>query len=210
MRLQSPLDDIFRGPSYIRVLRALHQLPVGLTASAREVARRAGVSHPTASKALASLAEQGLVARTRTPSATAFELRRSHTAVERFSTLFAWEEQLRRELIALLRIEILRHAPDSVTAAYLFGSAADGEMTTTSDIDIAVLHAPGAAARVTAAMEEVGDRVQERFGAHLNFLLADSPLDEPQKPRRPGSRLWRQILRDGIPILDIQAEAADG
>jgi len=32
MRLQSPLDDIFRGPSHIRALRALHQLPVGLTA----------------------------------------------------------------------------------------------------------------------------------------------------------------------------------
>ena len=32
MRLQSPLDVIFRGPSYIRALRALHQLLVGLTA----------------------------------------------------------------------------------------------------------------------------------------------------------------------------------
>ena len=210
MRLQSPLDDIFRGPSHVRVLRALHQLPVGLPASAREIARRAGVSHPTASKALASLAEQGLVARTRTPRATAFELRRSHTAVERCSALFGWEEQLRRELIDLLRTEILGHAPESVTAAYLFGSAADGEMTAASDIDIAVLHAPGGAASVTAAMEEIADRVQERFGARLNFLLSDSPREEPQKPRRPGSRLWRQILRDGLPILDPQAEPVDG
>lgn len=201
MRLQSPLDDIFRGPSHIRVLRALHQLPVGLAASAREIARRAGVSHPTASKALASLAERGLVARTRTPRATAFGLRRGHTAVERISPLFVWEEQLRQELIALLRTEILRYASESVTAAYLFGSAADGEMTTTSDIDVAVLHAPGASAAVAAAMEEIGDRVQERFGAHLNFLLADS---------RPSSRLWRQILRGGIPILDPQAKPADG
>ncbi len=210
MRLQAPLDDLFRGPSHVRVLRALHQLPAGLPASAREIARRAGVSHPTASKALASLAEQGVVVRSRAPRTTAFELRRGHAAAERLGALFEWEERLPRELIALLRTEIVGRAPGCVTAAYLFGSAAAGEMSPASDVDVAVVHAPGAAACATAALEEIGDRVRERFGNRLSFLLAESSPEEPRKPRRAGSRLWRSILRDGIPILDPEADTPDG
>ena len=210
MRLRDPLDDIFRGPSHVRVLRALHQLPAGLAASAREIARRAGVSHPTAAKALSSLAEQGVVARTRAPRAIAFELRRTHTAVGRLVTLFEWEDGLVHELIGLLRTEIFRHASSSVTAAYLFGSAAEGGMTPRSDIDVAVLHGAGATEHVTAVMQEIGESVQERFGNHLSFILTDTPLEALHKSRREGSRLWRRILREGIPILGPLAKPADG
>jgi predicted nucleotidyltransferase len=210
MRLDAPLDDIFRSPSNVRVLRALHQLPAGLSASAREIARRAGVSHPTASKALASLAEQGVVARTRAPRASAFELRRTHTAVERLTSLFEWEERLRRELIDLLRTEILGRARSSVTAAYLFGSAAKGDMTATSDLDIAVLHTACTTESVTAALQEIGETIQRRFGNRLSFILADRPLEELQESRREGFRLSRRILREGIPILDSQARPVNG
>lgn len=198
MRLVAPLDQILHGRSHVRVLRALHHLPAGLPASAREIARRAGISHPTASKILASLAEQGLVARARAARATAFELRRSHTATERLAALFEWEDRLLQELVSFLRDELLRHAPNSVTAAYLFGSAADGGMTATSDIDVAVLHTASQTESVRVAMEEIGEHVRERFGNPLSFLLASTP--------RKGSRLWRQILQEGIPILEPPAE----
>lgn len=207
MRLLAPLDDVFASPSHVRVLRALHRLPEGLPASAREIARRAGVSHPTASKALASLAEQGLVTRTRAPRVTAFELRRTHTAVPRLLSLFEWEEDLRGELIEFLRTEILDHASDHVTAAYLFGSAAEGGMMPASDIDVAVLHVPCSSEIVTAVMQEIAESVEQRFGNRLSFVLADSPPEELQKSRRAGNRLWRRILREGIPILDPEARA---
>jgi predicted nucleotidyltransferase len=210
MRLQTPLDDVFRSPSYVRVLRALHHLPAGLPASAREIARRAGVSHPTASQALASLAEQGVVARTRAPRASAFELRRTHTVVEKLTPLFDWEEGLQGELVALLRAEIQRRAPGTVTRAYLFGSAVEGGMTPMSDVDVAVLHAAGAGESVTAAMQEIGERVRERFGNRLSFILAAAPPDELQSSRRKGFRLLRQILRDGVPILESQRDPSDG
>lgn len=210
MRLQAPMDDIFAGPSHVRVLRALYRLPAGLAASAREIARRAGVSHPTASKALASLAEQGILTRTRAPRSTAFELSRTHTAVERLTSLFDWEACLRQELIDHLRTEILQRAPRSVTAAYLFGSAAAGDMTPTSDIDLAVLHVPCTTEDVTTAMEEIGETVQQRFGNRLSIILSDTPIAELQRRRRPGSRLWEQILREGVPILDAQPERAVG
>lgn len=210
MRLQEPLDDIFAGRSHVRVLRALHRLPAGLAASAREIARRAGVSHPTASKVLASLAEQGVVTRTRAPRATAFELCRTHTAVERLIPMFDWEDRLRQELIALLRTELLRRAASSVSAAYLFGSAAAGDMTPTSDIDVAVLHAAGTREIVTAAMEEIAETVEQRFGNRLSFILTDAPITELQESPGPGSRLWKQILREGVPILEPRLERAVG
>jgi predicted nucleotidyltransferase len=210
MRLEAPLDDIFAGPSHVRVLRALYRLPAGLAASAREIGRRAGVSHPTASKALASLAEQGVVTRTRAPRTTAFELSRTHTAVVRLMPLFDWEERIQQELIDHLRTEILRRAPSSVTAAYLFGSAAAGDMTPTSDIDAAVLHAPCTTEAVTVAMEEIAETVQQRFGNRLSFILSNTSIAELQRSRHPGSRLWKQILREGIPILDPRPERAVG
>lgn len=210
MRLQDPLDDVFRSPSYIRVLRALHRLPAGLPASAREIARRAGVSHPTASNALSSLAEQGVVTLARAPRASAFQLCRAHTIVEKLASLFEWEEGLQGELLDLLRTEIQRRARRTVTAAYLFGSAVEGAMTPESDIDVAVVHMAGAGASVTAAMEEVGERVQERFGNRVSFLLADAPLDALQSSRRKGARIWRQILRDGVPILEPKRRSSDG
>lgn len=210
MRLQTPLDDIFRSPSYIRVLRALYHLPLGLQASAREIARRSGVSHPTASQALTSLTEQGIVTRRRAPRSSAFELRRTHTAAEELASLFQWEEELRQELIALLRAEIARSAPSAITAAYLFGSAAEGGMEPTSDIDVAVLHPAGAAETVTAAMQGIADRVQERFGNRLSYILSDAPLQELRESRREGSPLWRQIVRTGIPILEPHMRPPDG
>lgn len=210
MRLTDPLDDIFRSPSFVRVLRALHHLPVGLAASAREIARRAGVSHPTASKALAALTEQGLVTRARTARAHAFELRRTQTATQQLATLFEWEGQLRQELISFLRTEIQRHAPGSVTGAFLFGSAAEGDMTPGSDIDVAILVAAGEARRVATAMERIAEDVRERFGNHLGVLLEDAPVEKLQKSRRTRHRLWRRILREGAPILDPGGSPRNG
>lgn len=210
MRFQAPLDDLLRGPSHVRVLRALNGLPVGWSASTREIARRAGLSHPTASKVLTSLLAQGIVVRTRGPRANAFELRRKHTASRQLAALFEWEERLPHELVSYLRTGILSRMPSMVRAAVLFGSAVKGEMTAASDIDVAVLHTKGTTDPVTAAMEEIGEGVRERFGNRLSVVLSDRPLNELQKARSQGFRLWRRILREGMPILDAEAEMGDG
>lgn len=83
-------------------------------------------------------------------------------------------------------------------------------MTSTSDIDVAVLHQEGASEGVTDALEDIGESVQRRFGNRLSFILEDLPAEELQRSRREGLRLWRQILRDGIPILDPPPRPADG
>src|SRR2546425_694151 len=58
MRLTARLDDVLVTRSHLRVLRALDSLPVGVPASGRQVARRAGISHTAASRALAGLAAE--------------------------------------------------------------------------------------------------------------------------------------------------------
>ena len=88
MRLRSPLNDLFRSRSHVRVLRALDEMPTGLPASTREIARRAGVSHPTAAAVLSSLAEQGIVTLQRLARADLFELNQSHVLVEQLHALY--------------------------------------------------------------------------------------------------------------------------
>lgn len=209
MRLDRPLDDLFESRSHVRVLRALVELPVGFSASARDVARRAGLSHPTASRVLATLVDQGVVRVERAPRADAFELNRDHVATERLSALFEWERKVREELVSSLRDEIMR-IPDPVSAAILFGSAVRGEMTPTSDIDIAIFCEPEAVEPVMAAMEEVGEAVRRRFGNRLSTVVAPAPLDQLLMSGRKGFRLWRQIAREGVPVIgSLGAEATD-
>src|SRR2546428_6465928 len=102
MRLAYPLDDAFAGRSHVRVLRALDGLPDGLPVSARELARRSRLSHPTASKVLASLASQGIVLARRAPRTDAFELNREHVLVEKLRPIFEWERLLLRELAVFI------------------------------------------------------------------------------------------------------------
>jgi hypothetical protein len=81
-------------------------------------------------------------------------------------------------------------------------------MTSSSDIDVAILVAAGEAHRVTAAMERIAEDVRERFGNHLSVLLEDAPVEKLQKSGRKRHRLWRRILREGMPILDPAANLA--
>jgi predicted nucleotidyltransferase len=209
LRLDRALNDLFQTRSHVRVLRALVELPVGFSTSARDVARRAGLSHPTASKVLASLVDQGVVEVKRAPRADAFELNRDHVAAERLRPLFEWERKLDEELVNFLRDEINR-IRDPVSAAVLFGSAVRGEITPSSDIDIAVFCEPETVEPVTAAMEEVGEAVRRRFGNRLSTVVAPAPLDELLKSGRKGFRLWRQIAREGVPVIgSLGAKAND-
>lgn len=200
MRLDSPLNDLFPNRSQVRVLRALCELPQGFPTSAREVARRAGISHPTASKALESLSLQGIVLRTRLLRADAFELNRAHTAGGQLTKLFEWERGLRRELISLLRSGLSLHK-DYITGAFLFGSVLTKDMTAKSDIDVAVVCRPGTSEQVTKGLEQVAEAVRLRFGNRLSLTIGAGTSAELQEPRRRGYRLWRQIMAEGIPII---------
>ena len=200
MRLKHPLDDVFTSRSHLRVLRALDGLPDGMAVSAREVARRSLVSHPTASRVLGSLAEQGVVEALRSLNADAYMLNDRHVLSERLRSLFAWERQLLDEFIRLLTREIKREAPQ-VEAAFLFGSSIRDDMTSGSDIDLAVVVPdPAKKAETELALERVADVVRRRFGNRLDLTIGTAPVTELRRAGRPGHRLWGAIVRDGIAL----------
>ena len=208
MRMVSPLDDLFRNRSHVRVLRALDELPLGLAVSARDLGRRAGVSHPTASSVLASLVQQGVVRVRRTPGADFFELNRGHVLVESLDPLLDRERRLRDELVDFLRQQIEQHVASARTA-FLFGSAARGEMTAASDIDVAIVVPPTEVERVEAEMVQVIEAVRTRFGNRLNHVVGTAPIGQLQRAGRPGHRLWAQIAEEGIPLLSDQGTPDD-
>ncbi|MEX1046163.1 MAG: nucleotidyltransferase domain-containing protein [Actinomycetota bacterium] len=201
MRLDRSLDDLFRSASYVRVLRALFELPEGFATSARDIARRAGVSHPTASGALASFSEQGVVLKRRAARGDQFELNRDHIAVGEMEGVFEWERKVLGELVAFLGKRLKRKIP-GVREAFLFGSVARSEMKADSDIDLALICTKTGASRAEDALEDLAGEVRARFGNRLNTIVATEPLRTIVRtapgPRR---RLWERIRDEGLPVI---------
>lgn len=202
MELRHALDEVFAGRSEVRVLRALDELPGGLQVSARELARRSGLSHPTVAKALASLRDQGMVVTRRAPRSDGFELNRQHALVQKLQPLLEWERQLFGEFAAFIATEIKSHAA-MVAAAYLFGSAVRGHMTRASDIDLAVIvRHPADVDPAEAALAGVDDAVRLRYGNRLDITIGSSPIDRLRRTGRPGNRFWESVAREGIALFD--------
>lgn len=200
MRLTYPVDDLFSSPSHAKVLRALTALPEGMTAGVREIGRRAGVSHPTASRVLDSLRRQGVVHVKRSPANDAYLLNANHDAVEVLTELFLWERSELSTVVALLTREIVTRAP-WVSQAYLFGSAARGEMEVHSDLDVACVCPPGCVPEMEAIGAAIDDVIAERLGNHLGLLIGTRPVEEMTRVRGRTVALWRQVEAEGIQLI---------
>jgi predicted nucleotidyltransferase len=194
MRLQSPLDDLFHSRSHVRLLRASSELLEGMPASGRELARRAGVAHGTASRILDELSQQGIVVSRRYGRADMHQLNTEHILYPLIREMFAREQQVPERLQTLLREELQRIG--RISDAYLFGSAARGDMTTSSDIDVAVIVPKSAEREIEAPLEHLSERVRKAFGSELSVLVGDRP---PRKGRGRGA--WRRIPQEGIAIF---------
>lgn len=193
MRFDAPLDDIFVNRSHVQVLRALHRLPYGLAASGREIARRAGLTHPTVLRALAVLVHTGLVTAGRTPAGDGYALNRDHVFAEQIGEFYRVEAGIRHKLTGFVRDELLA-LTDKVEWATLFGSAVWGASTTTSDIDLAVSCARPDVPEVEKALDELSDATARRFGNHVSPLIND-------RKQRPKTGIWKRLEEEGIPLI---------
>jgi predicted nucleotidyltransferase len=200
MRLDDPLDDIFASASHVRLLRALFSLPSDMATSGRDLARRAGVSHPRANQVLADLAEQGLVVVQRLPRSGLYRANRHHALAESLGKLFELEPKLKFELLSLLARELkARRLP--VIEARIFGSAARGAMRPMSDVDLALVTSRESVAAVEAAAQEIAEKARERFGTRLNVLVGSPSLERLSKSRRVRQGVWQAIEREGIDVF---------
>ena len=199
MRLSDPLDDLLKNKTHIRVLRALEGLPTGIEASTREIARRSGVSHPTASGALESLRRQGLVQVRRTLWADEYEFNEGHALRKPLHTLFHIEQSLFQEVLDYLAREIRTRA-DWVSDAFLFGSAARGDMQVDSDFDVALICPARKVAQAEHLLEELSTRTARRFGNRVHGVVGTGSVAELARAGKPGYRLWKAIAKEGVRI----------
>ena len=200
MRLDTPLDDIFASGTHVKVLRALYGLPAQMMASGREVARRAGVSHPRANKVLTELSEAGVVNVQRLPRTDLYRLNRDHAMADQLIQLFAREPKLKFELLSLIAQELKRRKLP-VTEARIFGSVARGQMTADSDVDLALVTSRDGVEQVREAEQEIAESVRTRFGVRLNVLVGSPSLGSLGRAGRPGRDLWNNIKRESIDVL---------
>ncbi len=208
MRSVHPFDDVFAGRSHIKVLRALCQLPTGASAGVRELARRAGVSHPTASAVLDSLRQTGLVTVSRSSISDGYRFEPEHFLAGVLGRMFARESEMFDDLVALLEGHISSKA-SWVSAAWLFGSAARGDLTPDSDIDMALICPASRAGELETIMEDLSDETKMTFGNRVQAVVATRPIREMTK-RGSGSALWRVIEKEGIPLRPMRDHAAAG
>lgn len=194
MQLETPLDQLLETGGHVRVLRALVGMPQGFAASARDVARRAGVAHTTASRVLRALAAARLVVRQRAGRADLYRLNEGHVLAEQIRELFDGEGAVRGQLIDLLRSELPRLV-GRAEGAYLFGSVRRGKTRPTSDIDVAVVGAERSEAELEQPLAELADRVRDRFGTELNVIVGTGAR------RRGRGPLWARIEREGLQLL---------
>ena len=200
MHLDEPLNDVLASASHVRLLRALFALPSGMGRSGRDLARRAGVSHPRASQVLADLSEQGLVSVQRLPRTDLYRINPHHALVEPLGKLFEFEPKLKFDLLSLVARELrTRRLP--VKEARIFGSAARGEMAPSSDVDLALVTSRESVAAVEAAAQAIAEVARKRFGTRLNVLVGSPSLETLSKSRQAGHGVWQAIEREGIDVL---------
>lgn len=193
MRFSDALDEVLRSATHVRVLRALFRAPRDFGLSGREIARRAGVSHPSASKVLSALQQQGLLTTRRSARLDEYALNYEHALVSPVVRLFLAEDRLRDDLISQLQHEL---GLLGVKRAYVFGSVARGETTSRSDIDLAVEPPTHASTDFNGALDTLRDKIRRRYGNELNIVL------KPLTQSGHAQAMWRRFTKDAIAVFD--------
>ena len=195
MRLHQPLDDALASVSHVRVLRTLFMMPLRIHVSGRELARRAGLSHPTATKVLNDLAYQGVVRVQRQVGAEGYVLNPASLLAGPLEELFRAEAAIPSRFRDAAAHALAPYP--QITAAYVFGSAARRQMRKDSDIDLAIL-APGADADALGELlEEPIDGLRRIAGSPVQLVVANV---EPARMRTGRRRLWARIEAEGMPV----------
>lgn len=192
-----PFDSIFGTRGSLAVIRALIDLPPGLSVSARDLARRAGVSHPTVLSVVENLHTQGMIRARREPKRDSYSLNKDHLLARKLSELFEWESSLHRELTRVIKTEVKKIIP-GVQLAVLFGSSVANGLIATSDIDLFLL-VPKTDDLESREMQ-LQDAIQDRFGNRLSVITESVTRNEfiERSNRNP---LWRRVLNEGQALI---------
>ena len=186
--LRHPLTALLGSAGNVRVLRALaaDRAPQ----SAPQLAATAGLTPQGTRGVLDVLARQRLVKAHGSGRTQLYELNAAHPLASSLAALFQDEQRRWDGLMSSIR-EVLERHGGAVSAAWLYGSAARGEDSPASDVDIALLVRSHAVAdQIREALMPLEDAQQIRISltALTAKELAALPDDDPW---------WANVVRDG-------------
>ncbi len=166
----------------------------------RQVARLAGVSHARANQVIGKTAEHGLVTVERAGTANLCSLNRLHLAADAVVALVT----LRAGLVELLKREV-NTWEISAEHVSLFGSAARGDGSTSSDLDILVISRGDVDDQAWEEQLAVsGDSIRSATGNHVAwFSIGEDDLGRSVDADEPVVESW---LREGVHISGVRLQ----
>jgi len=178
-------------PATSAVLRVLVRAPEARF-TMRQLAGVAGVSHNAAQTVVRRLAEHGLVLTTPAGRAVMCSYNRAHLAADALTALVT----LRARLLQVLADEVAAW-PVAPVHMSLYGSAARGDGTTSSDLDLLVVRQDPLDASAERAWEDQlaasGSRLRLATGNPVNYLdITLAGLREAVRAGEPIVDSWRQ------------------
>jgi predicted nucleotidyltransferase len=192
--MYAPLDFILARPSAVRLLRVLE--PLESPVSAREAARRAGLTH-AATSVLDQLRAVGILLRRETPAQHLYAYNHSHVLAGAIARLFHHEREAEAQLLAELRAIL---DPQPVVASALFGSVATGRARAGSDLDVLVIVRDAEQVESTyGAFVTAWEPVRQRFGLSLSPVVMD--LGEARRQWRGGNAFLLSAVRDARSLM---------
>ena len=186
-----PLSSVFSGQVGVRVSRVmfLHGGPLTI----RELATRTGATRKSVYASIGSLVDLGVVHRIGSAQAGLFQIVADHPLSACLAGLFRAEDARVQQAYRAIR-EAAEEALPKPMAAWLYGSAARGEDTASSDLDLAVCADENDVEAAVEAMREalrpVGEHLSIRFS-----LVGLSPLDIVRMAR-DGDPFWKGLAQD--------------
>lgn len=191
--------------AYGDVLAVLARTDAAL--SGRRVASltRGPTSRRRVDAVLAELAHAGVVLVQEVPPAKMYRLNRDHVAAAGIETLAS----LRDTLLSRMRTELASWAVPPV-AAWLFGSAARGEATADSDIDLLLIRPAlnGDDDTWDRQVHALRESVRAWSGNELEVLSLS--VDELHQLRDRGERLIGELLADTVVLAGSDARRLIG
>lgn len=200
MKWRNALDDILGSALKVRILRALCKDAHIFTG--RELARLVGYSHTQTNSALAELEMSGLVIKRRVGNANTYSLNHSNLLVSRILIpAFGIEARLVQDLAK----RFFEGIGKDLVSIILFGSAARGEETVGSDLDlILVVKDRGDLDRIDTKVSEISLESAASFGGLISPILLTET--EYANKKRSKNAFWRAVLKEGIELTPEELE----
>jgi len=174
-----------------------------------ELARKVKVSSYTVSVNLSKLAKEGLVAVKKEGREKYYRINLKNAEARKLCELFETQKReafySNNRRLAWVLQEFAKNLSDflpEVQSAVLFGSAARGEATKASDVDVLVL-VPNVNERefkqLSKHVDDIASKVRSRFPVRLSPIVVT--LEDFQKGLGEGQRFAMDVQRDAIVIF---------